>query len=229
MKGIIMEIQPGIAASASNAVRSYQNEQMLVEEFDALLTFRKQNRLELGKTARELKKIHLERGERQKGKGWEAFLADRELNDRTVDRWIEAYEIAHGLRGEKTVRDILSRTNNKELSSKEFDPSSQSESDFRGSSESVDAGVTPEKPKSSSNLPIHTYYGDPVATAQERSDWLFRHALDVFGYANKASGQALHEWDEAAARVRKVLASYRRDEVDNPHADFSPITPGEEE
>jgi hypothetical protein len=225
MNEIIMEIQTGIAPSTSNAVRSYQNEQMLVEEFDALLTFRKQNRLELGKTARELKKIHLERGERQKGKGWEAFLADRELNDRTVDRWIEAYEIASGFRGEKTVRDILSRTNdeNKEPSLKD-DPSSQSEPDFRGASESAEAGMPPEKP----NLPIHMYHGESVATAQERSDWLFRHALDVFGRANKTSGQALREWDDAAARVRMVLASYKRDEVDNPKADFSPIA-GEEE
>jgi hypothetical protein len=221
MNEIIMEIQTDIAASTSNAVRSYQNEQILVEEFDALLTFRKQNRLDLGKMARQLKKIHLERGERQKGKGWEAFLTDRGLNDRTVDRWIEAYEIASGLRGEKTVRDILSRTNNedKEPILKDFDPSSQFEPDFRSASESTDAGMLREKP----NLPIHMYHGEPVATAQERSNWLFRHALDVFGYANKASGQALREWDDAAARVRKVLASYKRDEVDNPNADFSPI------
>jgi hypothetical protein len=65
-------------------------------------------------------------------------------------------------------------------------------------------------------------------TTEGRSEWLFQHALDVFERANKASGQALSEWDAAAARVRKVLASYKRDEVDNPNADFSPIAIGEE-
>ncbi len=188
-----MEIQPGKAASVSNVACAYQNEQMLVEEFDALLTFRKQNRLELGQTARELKKIHLERGERQKGKGWEAFLADRELNDRTVDRWIEAYEVGNGLRPEKTVRDILSRTNedNKEVALKKcsevtgLDSSSQSEPDFNGVTASSGAGTLTEKPTANSNLPTHIYHGDSVATARERSDWLFRHALNVFGCANR--------------------------------------------
>lgn len=64
---------------------------------------------------------------------------------------------------------------------------------------------------------------------QGRSDWLFKNALDVFERANKASGQALREWDDAAARVRKVLASYKNDKVDNPSATFSPVNEREEE
>lgn len=75
----------------------------LVRDFDKQLDIRKRNLLDLGRIARDLKALHITHGQRQKGKGWEAFLADRDLEVRTVDRWIGAYELASGLRSTETV------------------------------------------------------------------------------------------------------------------------------
>jgi hypothetical protein len=200
-----------------------RRQNQLVRNFDDQLEVRKHNRLELGRIARELKSLCVTRGQREKGRGWEAFLEQRGLSRSTVDEWILDYERSIGARERKSVLPESGRTNGEN----------------RGDSGTPNRTVHDSEPSPDDNgygLEAEPETTDPVVpkvnlldTSQGRSDWLFKNALDVFGHANRVSGQALREWDDAAARVRKVLASYKRDEVDNPNADFSPITVREEE
>jgi hypothetical protein len=200
-----------------------RRQNQLVRNFDDQLAVRKQNRLELGRVARELKPLYVTHGQRQKGRGWEAFLEERGLSRSTVDEWILDYERSIGARERKSVLPESGRTNvdNKEDSG----TPSRSMCDSKPSHDDEESGLELE-PEALESVISKV---NPLDRLQGRSDWLFKNALDVFERANKASGQALHEWDDAAARVRKVLASYKKDEVDNPHADFSPIAASKEE
>ena len=177
----------------------------LARDFDEHLEFGRRNLLELGRIARELKPHHVTQGQRQKGKGWEAFLEERHLSRSTVDEWIAEYERSIGAREHKSVLPDSGRTNseNKEVSS--------SHNRFAH----IEHNAKPLADSDSPSLEAHPETTtvvpqiNPLDTPQGRSDWLFRNALKVFERANKASGQAVTEWNAAVERVRKVLASYK--------------------
>lgn len=199
-----------------------RRQNQLVRNFDDQLEVRKHNRLELGRIARELKSLYVTRGQREKGRGWEAFLEQRGLSRSTVDEWILDYECSIGARERKSVLPESGRTNGENRGD-----SGTPNRPMHDSKPSLDDDGFSLEPEPESTEPAISKV-NLLDTPQGRSEWLFKHALDVFERANKASGQALREWDDAAARVRKVLASYKKDEVDNPSADFSPIAREEE-
>jgi hypothetical protein len=136
---------------------------------------------------------------------------ERDLDDRTVDRWIEAYEVANGLRSKETVRDNLSRTNddNKGVSLSEtsggveIDSDGQSETDVRRVSEApapsswLDTVNSKDssKPKGRGNMLSQTAVnlrGNtapaikalPFDTADMRKEFIFRRAVHALEAAN---------------------------------------------
>lgn len=70
----------------------------LQQDFEEQLALRARNRHELGRIARELKRHYLFNGG---GNGWTAYITKQGLEVRTVDRWIENFEIKEGLRPAK--------------------------------------------------------------------------------------------------------------------------------
>jgi hypothetical protein len=198
-----------------------RKQNQLIRDFDERLELHKQNRLELGRIARELKALHLTHGERERGKGWEAFLADRDLQVRTVDRWIEAYEVANGLRREKTVPDKMSRTNseNKGVSRPEtiepepieedvIDSIPQPKPDVCPTSEPAPpssrmdsiASKDSSKPEGRSNLPFDT--------ADKRKAFMFQQVIRALQAGNVYTESLRREWDEVDQRVRQWLDSF---------------------
>lgn len=167
------------------------------------MTFRKQNRLDLGRIARELKPLYLTTGQRESGKGWEAFLEARGLEDRTVDRWILDYECSAGIRPPQSVRDNLSRTNakNKGDSSDEpseavvTNPTAKSEPDLGEISSSPEAGRW-----------IDAITSKDRTTPEGRSNLLYTTAVNLFGCTGDRQA-ALSEWDAVSARVRNYLVA----------------------
>jgi hypothetical protein len=175
----------------------------LVRDFDKQLDIRMGNRLELGRIARELKTLHVTHGQRERGKGWEAFLAERDLDDRTVDRWIEAYEIANNLRRKEPVRDKVSRTNDDNKGVSLSEPSGEDGADSNGQSEPDHSPISePAAPDS---------YIDSITTKDDskpegRSNILFKTAVNLYGSTGDRQ-QALAEWDAVSARVRNYLVA----------------------
>ncbi len=97
MSSMTLSIEDSVAASCS-AIIQFQTEQQLAGAFDDALQVRKLNRLNLGRIAKALKEIHVERGKGVAGHGWAAFVAGRGLKLSTVNAWILAYARSEGLR-----------------------------------------------------------------------------------------------------------------------------------
>jgi len=85
----------------------------LEEDFEEQLEFRVRNRHELGRIARELKRHYLFNGA---GNGWTAYIGKQGLEVRTVDRWIEDFEIKEGIRPAKDFgQNVRSFSDSKDL------------------------------------------------------------------------------------------------------------------
>ena len=186
------------------------------------------NRLEFGRLFRQLQKIYAKSGRHGQ---FTKQVEELGFARTTVYRWIEAYtrQVSHCKSEDQAIQLQTNKSSHLgQLSSQTIQDHGLT-AKFCGSSLDANAAwqgsvdSSPSDDIHSTDAGRSTKKVECLDTAEGRSEWLFRHALDVFGRANKASGQALREWDDAAARVRKVLASYKRDEVDNPNADFSPI------
>jgi hypothetical protein len=238
MKGIMeMEIQPGTAASPEEAAGAYQTEQEVTARIKELRDDSLEvNRLEFGRLFRQLQKIYARSGRHGQ---FTKHVEELGFARTTVYRWIDEYtrQVSHRKSEDQAIQLQASKSSHvgqlssqtiqdHELTKKCCGSSLDANAAWQGLadpslSEDVLGTDVDESTKAGKKV-------DCLDTTEGRSEWLFRHALDVFERANKASGQALREWDDAAARVRLVLASYKRDEVDNPSADFSPLTREEE-
>jgi hypothetical protein len=85
----------------------------LQQDFEEQLELRARNRHELGRIARELKRHYLFSGG---GNGWTAYITRQGLEVRTVDRWIENFEIKEGIRPDKVVgQNVRSFSDTKDL------------------------------------------------------------------------------------------------------------------
>lgn len=239
MKGIMeMEIQAGIAASPQEAAGAYLTEQEVMARIKALRDDSLEvNRLEFGRLFKQLQKIYARTGRHGK---FTKHLEELGFARTTVYRWIEEYksQVSHrkpedrAIQSQQNKSSHMGRLNTQThqddgLTAKSCGNSDDANDVWQGLEDpslSVDAPGTDADMSTEAEKKANC-----LDTTEGRSEWLFKHGLDVFERANKASGQALREWDEAAARVRKVLASYKNDEVDNPSATFSPVNEREEE
>jgi hypothetical protein len=233
MNGIIeMEIQPGTALSPEEAASAYQTEQEVMARIKELRDDSLEvNRLEFGRLFRQLQKIHARSGRHGQ---FTKQVEELGFARTTVYRWIDEYtrQVSHRKSEDQAIQLQANKSSHVgQLSSQTIQDHELTAKSCGSSLDGDDTWQGLADPSLSEDV-LGTHVGKSAEaenrvncldTAEGRSEWLFRHALDVFGRANKASGQALREWDDAAARVRKVLASYKRDEVDNPNADFSPI------
>ena len=85
----------------------------LEQDFEEQLELRARNRHDLGRIARELKRHYLFNGG---GNGWTAYITKQGLEVRTVDRWIENFEIKEGLRPAKVFgQDVRTFSDTKDL------------------------------------------------------------------------------------------------------------------
>jgi hypothetical protein len=237
-----MEVPLGSAASPVKAASVYQREQQII---NAIVTLRdaalEKSSNHFGKLFYELQQIHAKPG--RSGK-FAKRVEELGFNKRSVYRWIDDYrstakhekrtnKSCHGVTISSDLTDglglrggLVGNAEAERESCGALAPNLEEDKEYQGRAPLEPAIVADvsETDHQTAKTAINA-----LDTPEGRSDWLFKHALDVFERSNRVSGQALHEWDEAAARVRNVLASYKKDEVDNANADFSPIAVGEED
>jgi hypothetical protein len=176
----------------------------LVRDFDKQLDIRKRNLLDLGRIARDLKALHITQGQRQKGKGWEAFLQERHLSRSTVDEWILEYERSIGAREHKSVLPESGRTNG-ENKGASFLESVEEEDVIESTSNPSPIGALFSKQAAPDS------YMDSITTKdgskpEGRSNVLFKTAVNLYGSTGDRK-QALAEWDAVSARVRNYLVT----------------------
>jgi len=182
-----------------------RKQNQLVRDFDEQLDIRKNNRLELGRIARKLKALHESRGERERGKGWKAFLEERNLSRRTVDDWILDYERSIGARASQSVVAESATTNSDNKGLNRPEPL-EIEENVIDSIPQPKLYVCPTSEPAPPSSRMDSITSKDISKPEGRSNLLFKTAVNLYGNTGDHQ-KALAEWDAVAARVRNYLVA----------------------